>query len=128
MGYLQTNTLHKAARQLKRKQPVVLQALLNDQTLRSALLLSDLSPPLALHAWVVDTSIEFDGEVVDGFYVVSREVMEIALRDEQHYLREFGQIDEAKVGSAVETLYADGFSAQAFAQLIESNEIWSDVF
>lgn len=123
-----TNTLRKAARQLRRKQPVVLQALQNDQTLRSALLLSDLSPPLALHAWVVDTSIEFDGEVVDGFHVVSREVMEIALRDEQHYLREFGQIDEAKVGSVVETLYADGFSAQAFAQLIESNEIWRDVF
>ncbi|MFM5213807.1 MULTISPECIES: nuclease-related domain-containing protein [Aeromonas] len=122
-----TNTLRKAARQLKRKQPVVLQALQNDQGLRSALLLSDVNPLPALHAWVVDTSIEFDGEVVDGFHVVSREIMEIALRDEPHYLREFEEMDEAEAGNEVETLYADGFSAQALVRLIESDGVWSDL-
>ena len=122
-----TNTLRKAARQLKRKQPVVLQALQNDQGLRSALLLSDVNPLPALHAWVVDTSIEFDGEVVDGFHVVSREIMEIALRDEPHYLREFEEMDEAEVGNEEETLYADGFSAQALVRLIESDGVWSDL-
>ena len=118
-----TNTLRKAARQLKRKQPVVLQALLNDKGLRSDLLLSDFNHPPVLHAWVVDTSIEFDGEAVDGFHVISREVMEIALRDEPHYLRSFEQMDEVEE----ETLYATGFSAQAFVQLIESDGLWRDV-
>ncbi|BDN88986.1 hypothetical protein KAM471c_28010 [Aeromonas caviae] len=122
-----TNTLRKAARQLKRKQPVVLQALQNDQGLRSDLLLSDFNPLPALHAWVVDTSIEFDGEVIDGFHVVSREIMEIALRDEPHYLRAFEQMDEAEVGNEEETLYADGFSAQALVRLIESDGIWCDL-
>lgn len=122
-----TNTLRKAARQLKRKQPVVLQALQNDQGLRSDLLLSDFNPLPALHAWVVDTSIEFDGEVVDGFHVVSREIMEIALRDEPHYLRGFEQMDEAEIGNEEKTLYADGFSAQALVRLIESDGIWCDL-
>lgn len=122
-----TNTLRKAARQLKRKQPAVLQALLNEKGLRSALLLSDVNPQPALHAWVVDTSIEFDGEVVDGFHVVSREIMEIALRDEPHYLRAFEQMDEAEVENKEETLYADGFSAQALVRLIESDGVWCDL-
>ncbi|MNJ67129.1 hypothetical protein D3C77_632720 [compost metagenome] len=122
-----TNTLRKATRQLKRKKPVVLQALQNDQGLRSDLLLSDFNPLPALHAWVVDTSIEFDGEVIDGFHVVSREIMEIALRDEPHYLCAFEQMDEAEVGNEEETLYADGFSAQALVRLIESDGVWSDL-
>ncbi|MGN5138516.1 hypothetical protein ACTG15_10545 [Aeromonas sp. 164P] len=73
----------------------------------------------------MDTSIEFDGEVVDGFHVVSREIMEIALRDEPHYLRAFEEMDEAEVGD--ETLYADGFSAQALVGLIESDGVWRAV-
>lgn len=69
----------------------------------------------------MDTSIEFDGEVIDGFHVVSREIMEIALRDEPHYSRwAFEQMDEAEVENEEETLYADGFSAQALVRLIES--------
>lgn len=118
-----TNTLRKAAKQLKRKHPVVLQALLVDQGLRSELGLSEFDPLPALHAWVVDTSIEFDGEVVDGFNVVAREIMEIALRDEKHFLQPLDQVDEGEGG----TLYARGFSAQAFARLIESDGVWRDV-
>ncbi|MNV54350.1 hypothetical protein D3C71_1465400 [compost metagenome] len=118
-----TNTLRKAARQLKRKHPVVLQALLNDHGLRSELCLSEFNPLPILHAWIVDTSIEFDGEIVDGFHVVSREIMEIALRDEKHYLQSLEQIDEVEE----ETLYAEGFSAQALVRLIESDGVWRDV-
>ncbi|WP_286700332.1 NERD domain-containing protein [Aeromonas sp. 62-46] len=118
-----TNTLRKAARQLKRKHPVVLQALLNDHGLRSELCLSEFNPLPTLHAWIVDTSIEFDGEIVDGFHVVSREIMEIALRDEKHYLQSLEQIDEVEE----ETLYAEGFSAQALVRLIESDGVWRDV-
>ncbi|MBM3105893.1 NERD domain-containing protein [Pseudomonas sp. V1] len=118
-----TNTLRKAARQLKRKHPVVLQALLTDQGLRSELGLSEFDPLPALHAWVVDTSIEFDGEAVDGFSVVSREVMEIALRDDKHYLWPLDQVNKGEV----ETLYAQGFSAQALVRVIESSDVWRDV-
>ncbi|GAC1030977.1 hypothetical protein thsps21_18040 [Pseudomonas sp. No.21] len=116
-----TNTLRKAARQLKRKRPEVLQALQMVPDLRSRLGIGELDSIQALHCWIVDTSIELDGETVDGFRVVSREVMEVALRDEQHYLRPFDQEEEP--GS----LYPHGFSAQAFTQVIEGNEIWQGV-
>lgn len=118
-----TNTLRKAARQLKRKRPAVLQALLSDQELLADLGRSEADQSPALHAWVVDTSIEFDGETVDGFRVVSREVMEIALRDEKHYLRPLDQVGEVEE----ETLYPKGFSAPAFVQVIESEDVWRDV-
>ncbi|WP_256578211.1 hypothetical protein [Pseudomonas sp. PIC25] len=86
----------------------------------------EISDPLPhLHAWVVDTSIELDGEVVDGALVVSREVLEVALRDEQHYLRAFDQGAEEE--EAIATLYPDGFSAQAFIRVIERNEVWRDL-
>lgn len=85
--------------------------------------MGDFNPLLALHDWVVDTSIEFDGEVVDGFHVVSREIIEIALRDELHYLRAFEQMDEVEV----DTLYAEGFSALDLDRLIESDGVWRDV-
>ncbi|WP_417663477.1 NERD domain-containing protein [Pseudomonas sp.] len=118
-----TNTLRKAARQLERKQPAVLQALQADPDLRARLGLSEHESIPALHAWVVDTSIELDGEVVDCFRVVSREVIEVTLRDEQHYLRTFEQDEEQEPAS----LYSHGFSAQAFVQIIERNEIWQSV-
>lgn len=82
-----TNTLRKAARQLKHKSPAVLQALTEGSVLRDELGLGISGPLPDLHAWVVDTSIELDGEVLDGAPVVSREVIEVALRDEQHHLR-----------------------------------------
>ena len=115
-----TNTLRKAARQLARKKPTILQALQADSDLRARLGLSEHDSISALHAWVVDTSIELDGEVVDGFRVVSREVIEVALRDEQHYLRAFDQDEEKEPAP----LYPHGFSARAFVQVIECNEIW----
>ncbi|MEN1233275.1 NERD domain-containing protein, partial [Pseudomonas aeruginosa] len=75
--------------------------------MRDALGLAISDPSPALHTWVVDTSIELDGEVVDGALVVSREVLEVALRDEQHYLRAFDQ--DAEEEEAIATLYPDGF-------------------
>lgn len=117
-----TNTLRKAARQLKRKRPVVFQALLSDQGLRTKLGLNE-SQPAQLHAWVVDTSIEFDGEIVDGFRVVSREVMEIVLRDEKHYLRQL----DLQIEHKVETFYPTGFTAQAFVGVIDSGDVWKGI-
>ncbi len=117
-----TNTLRKAARQLRRKRPAVLQALQEDPSLREALGLARVDPLPELHAWVVDTSIELDAELIDGSRVVSREVIEVALRDEQHYLRAFAQDSEKEDVTA--TLYPDGFSAQAFVRVIERNAVW----
>jgi hypothetical protein len=118
-----TNTLRKAARQLRRKQHV-LQSLLNsDQTLRRDLSLSDANAALPIHAWVVDTSIECDGELLDGFRVVSREVMEVALKDQKHYLQHLDTEEDAEI----QTLYPDGFSAQAFVDVVTNEAVWRDL-
>ncbi|TCQ81563.1 nuclease-related domain-containing protein [Pseudomonas sp. JUb52] len=115
-----TNTLRKAARQLRRKSVAVRQALQHDLGLRAALGLAAPDPLPTLHSWVVDTSIEFDGEVVDGFRIVSREVIEVALRDELHYLKAL----DKQGANEVATLYPEGFSASAFARIIEQSEVW----
>jgi len=118
-----TNTLRKAARQLRRKSVAVRQALQHDLGLRAALGLAAPDPLPILHGWVVDTSIEFDGEVVDGFRIVSREVIEVALRDELHYLKAL----DKQGANEVATLYPEGFSASAFARIIEQSEVWKEL-
>ncbi|MCP3432550.1 nuclease-related domain-containing protein [Stutzerimonas stutzeri] len=118
-----TNTLRKAARQLRRKSVAVRQALQHDLGLRAALGLAAPDPLPTLHGWVVDTSIEFDGEVVDGFRIVSREVIEVALRDELHYLKAL----DKQGANEVATLYPEGFSATAFARIIEQSEVWKEL-
>lgn len=40
-----------------------------------------------MHAWIVDTSIEYDQEKIDGFLKVSLEALLIVLRNEQYLLR-----------------------------------------
>jgi hypothetical protein len=51
----------------------VLSALMTDQDLRARLGYHGLEPETDMRAWIVDTSIELDGQSVDGFRVVSRE-------------------------------------------------------
>ena len=118
-----TNTLRKAARQLRRKSVAVLQALQHDLGLRATLGLAAPDPLPTLHGWVVDTSIEFDGEMVDGFRIVSREVIEVTLRDELHYLK----VLDKQGANEVATLYPEGFSASAFARIIEQSEVWKEL-
>mgnify|MGYP003112168934 CR=1 FL=1 len=115
-----TNTLRKAARQLRRKQQALQPLLNSDHTLRRDLNLQDANAALPIHAWVVDTSIECDGELLDGFRVVSREVMEVALKDQKHYLQ---HLDTEK-DSEVQTLYPDGFSAPAFSDVVTNEAVW----
>ncbi|MEL3970412.1 NERD domain-containing protein, partial [Pseudomonas aeruginosa] len=67
-----TNTLRKAAWQLRRKRIAVAKALAADQDLRFRLGYQGQQPEADLRAWIVDTSIELDGLSVDGFRVVSR--------------------------------------------------------
>ena len=101
----------------------VLQALQHDLGLRATLGLAAPDPLPTLHGWVVDTSVEFDGEMVDGFRIVSREVIEVALRDELHYLK----VLDKQGANEVATLYPEGFSASAFARIIEQSEVWKEL-
>jgi Holliday junction resolvase-like predicted endonuclease len=118
-----TNTLRKAAWQLRRKQVAVLSALIADQDLRARLGYHGLEPETDMRAWIVDTSVELDGQSVDGFRVVSREALEVILRDEQHLLRPLDPLDE----DDPRTLFPGGFTADRFVEVAESGELWRDI-
>ena len=118
-----TNTLRKASWQLRRKQVAVLSALMTDQVLRARLDYHGQQPETDLRAWVVDTSIELDGQSVDGFRVVSREALEVILRDEKHLLRPLDQLEEDGRGS----LFAGGFTAERFVEAVESDVLWRGI-
>ncbi|MEW4393022.1 hypothetical protein ACM7HV_05045 [Pseudomonas paraeruginosa] len=118
-----TNTLRKAAWQLRRKQVAVLSALMTDQDLRARLGYHGQQPEADLRAWIVDTSIELDGQSVDGFRVVSREGLEVILRDEKQLLRPIDQLEEGSQDS----LFPNGFTAGRFVAVVESNELWRGI-
>ena len=118
-----TNTLRKAAWQLRRKQVAVLSALMADQELRARLGYYGQEPKVGMRAWIVDTSIELDGQSVDGFRVVSREALEVILRDEKQLLRPIDQVDKVGRGS----LFTDGFTAGRFVTVVESGELWQGI-
>lgn len=118
-----TNTLRKAAWQLRRKQTAVRSALVADQELRARLGYHGQKPREDMHAWIVDTSIELDGQSVDGFRVVSREVLEVVLRDEKRLLGRIDQLGEDNRSS----LFPDGFSAGQFVAVVESDELWRGI-
>lgn len=115
-----TNTLRKAAWQLRRKKTAVVNALLTDQELRFRLGYQGMHPGTQLRTWIVDTSIELDGQKIDGFRVISREALEIILRDEKHLLRSIDKFDEECQAS----LFPDGFTADRFVAVVESDELW----
>lgn len=118
-----TNTLRKAAWQLRRKQVAVLSALKADQELRSRLGYQGQEPGADMHAWIIDTCIELDGQSIDGFRVVSREALEVVLRDEKPLLRPIDQLDEQGRYS----LFPDGFTAGRFVAIVETDELWRGI-
>jgi len=118
-----TNTLRKAAWQLRRKQVAVLSALIADQDLRARLGYHGLEPETDMRAWIVDTSIELDGQSVYGFRVVSREALEVILRDEKYLLRPMDELDEG----ARDSLFPDVFTAGRFIAVVESDELWRGI-
>ncbi|MNH22852.1 hypothetical protein D3C79_827240 [compost metagenome] len=115
-----TNTLRKAAWQLQRKRIAVAKALVADLGLRTRLGYDAQHPEVDLRAWIVDTSIELDGQAVDGFRVVSREALEVILRDEKQLLKPLDQLDE----SGRDSLFPEGFTADRFVAVVESDELW----
>lgn len=118
-----TNTLRKAAWQLRRKRIAVARALVTDQDLRFRLGYNGQCPEAVLRAWIVDTSIELDGQSVDGFRVVSRETLEVILRDEKQLLRSVDQFEE----DGRDSLFPGGFTAGRFIAVVESDELWQEI-
>ncbi|MOA06137.1 hypothetical protein D3C78_1257600 [compost metagenome] len=98
-------------------------ALIADQELRARLGYHGQEPGADMRAWIVDTSIELDGQSVDGFRVVSREALEVILRDEKQLLRTIDQLDE----ESRDSLFPDGFAAGRFVAAVESDELWRGI-
>jgi len=115
-----TITLRKAARQLKRKKPALMDSLARDKQLRTRLGCNDVNAIESFHAWVVDTSIELDQQLIDGFFVVSLEALHVILRDERHLLLPADKLPEA----TIDKLFPDGFSPKRFIEVVETGEVW----
>lgn len=129
-----TTTLRKAGQQLRRKVEAVSVAIASDPAFRAVLGLSEGLIPTRQHAWIADTCIECDHQRFGGFLKVSVEELLIALRDDRHLLNDpegllsgsYG-VDEAREADASESgwsLYPDGFSAERFAEVIETEAVW----
>ncbi|EPL7484231.1 hypothetical protein R2536_006091, partial [Pseudomonas aeruginosa] len=59
-----------------------------------------------------------------GFRVVSREALEVILRDEKQLLRSVDQFDEEEGRGS---LFPDGFTAGRFIAVVESDELWRGI-
>lgn len=108
-----TSTLRMAGRQLQRK----LGSLQADlpESLKRDLELDSLPAQPQVHAWIIDTSPDFDRERFSGHPKVGMTEFLIALRDEANWL------DGEDVDG---TLYPNGFTAAAFAKAITDEVIW----
>lgn len=129
-----TTTLRKAGQQLRRKVEAVSVAIASDPELRALLDLTEDRVPTRHHGWIADTSIECDHKRFAGFLKVSVEELLIALRDDRHLLNDpdgllagrYG-VDEARevdLGESGWSLYPDGFSAERFVEVIETEAVW----
>jgi len=116
-----TTTLRKAAQQLHRKQIAVRHAIESDETLLSNLRLSSVEKNVKIHAWIVDTSIEYDQEIVDGYLKVSLEGLVVILRNERQLLS--GNLLLEK-NFPEDDLFPCGFTVQHFIEIVENGEVW----
>ena len=129
-----TTTLRKAGQQLRRKVEAVSLAIASDPGLRTMLGLAEGPIPMQQHVWIADTCIECDHQRFSGFLKISVEELLIALRDDRHLLNDPGGllagnygVDEAREVDASESgwsLYPDGFSAEHFVEVIETESVW----
>jgi len=117
-----TTTLRKAARQLRRKRKALLSAIEDDGELRGNLCISGQAKDIVLHSWIVDTSLEYDQTVIDGFLKVSLEGLTVILRDERYLLK--GLLHEND-NLLEDNLFEGGFSAKHFAEIVEEGRVWS---
>lgn len=126
----ETTTLRKAGRQLQRKVAAVTQALIDQPELAQRLGLETKASATTMCGWIVDTSIECDHQRYGGFLKVSLEELLIALNDDRHLLHDphglFAQKAPA-ASAAPQSLYPQGFSAEQFIEIVESQAVWDDV-
>ena len=116
-----TSTLRKAAQQLHRKQIAVRHAIESDETLLSNLQFPSVEKKLRIHAWIVDTSIEHDQEMVEGYLKVSLEGLIVILRNDRHLLGGNLLLEESL---QEDNLFPDGFTVQRFIEIVENGEVW----
>ena len=129
-----TTTLRKAGQQLRRKVEAVSVAIASNPELRALLDLTEDRVPTRHHGWIADTSIECDHKRFAGFLKVSVEELLIALRDDRHLLNDpegllagnyrEDQSGEADTSRSAWALYPDGFSAERFIEVIETEAVW----
>ena len=129
-----TTTLRKTGEQLRRKVEAVSLAIAADPGFRTILGLADDLVPTRQHLWIADTCIECDHQRFGGVLKVSVEELIIALRDDRDLLNDPGGllagnygVDEALEADANESgwsLYPDGFSAERFVEVIETEVVW----
>jgi len=120
--FYRTTTLRKAAQQLQRKQIAIQHAIGNDKILQSELHLPTQKENMKIHSWIVDTSVEYDQEIIDCFLKVSLEGLIVILRNERQLLNRNLLLD----GSVPEDdLFSGGFSVQRFIEIVETVELWS---
>ncbi len=129
-----TTTLRKAGQQLRRKAEAVSLAIASDPGFRTMLGWAEGLIPAQQHVWIADTCIECDHQRFGGFLKISVEELLIALRDDRHLLNDPGGllagdygVDEAREVDASESgwsLYPDGFSAERFVEVIETEAVW----
>jgi hypothetical protein len=116
-----TSTLRKAAQQIHRKKIAIQHAIESDDTLCSNLQLPSGEKNVEIHAWIVDTSIEYDQEMIDGFLKISLEGLIVILRNERQLLIGNLLLEESL---PADDLFPDGFIVQRFIETVETGEVW----
>ncbi len=129
-----TTTLRKAGQQLRRKVEAVSLAIASDPGFCTMLGLAEGLIPTQQHVWIADTCIDCDHQRFFGFLKVSVEELIIALRDDRHLLNDPGGLLagnygvegalEADASASGWSLYPDGFSAERFVEVIETEAVW----
>lgn len=126
----ETSTLRKAGQQLRRKVAAVQLAWVDQPELAQQLGVESGARAVAVHGWIVDTSIECDHQRFGGFLKVSLEELLIALRDDRPLLHDPGGLFTKGVcgpGVVGETLFPLGFSAGSLIDVVESQAVWQGI-
>ena len=95
-------------------------ALTRDEPLRTRLGCNDIDAIEQFHAWIVDTSIECDQQIIDGFLVVSLEALQIILRDEREMLLSIDKFPETKS----DKLFPNGLCPKRLIEVVEKGQVW----
>lgn len=74
-----------------------------------------------VYPWIVDTSIEHDQEMIDGYLKVSLDGLILILRNERQLLSRNLLFEDEVVE---DDLFPDGFSVQRFIEIVEKGKLW----